>query len=71
MGKLKGGGDLEASADEILLMWRPGLDPMLVPEEMAMKKNVVMLAVGKARHGSQIEEIEMVLDKDSSRIRLP
>jgi replicative DNA helicase len=71
MGKLKGGGDLEASADEILLMWRPGLDPMLVPEEMAMKKNVVMLSVGKARHGSQIEEIEMVLDKSISRIKMP
>lgn len=68
MGKLKGGGDIEASADEILLMWRPGKSPDLLPEEAEEKRNTVMIAVGKARHGARIEEVEMKLDIDKSQI---
>lgn len=70
MGKLKGGGDIEASADEILLMWRPGKDPAMSPEEKKIRKNTVMIAVGKARHGSKIEEVEMELDPTTSRIKM-
>lgn len=68
MGKLKGGGDIEASADEILLLWRPGKDPSLLPEEADEKKNLVMVGVGKARNGARIEEAEMRLDVERSRI---
>lgn len=68
MGKLKGGGDIEASADEILLMWRPGKNPELLPEEAEEKKNIVMISIGKARHGARIEEVEMKLDVTQSRI---
>lgn len=68
MGKLKGGGDIEASADEILLLWRPGKDPSLLPEEAEEKKNIVMVGVGKARNGARIEEAEMRLDVERSRI---
>lgn len=68
MGKLKGGGDIEASADEILLLWRPGKDPALLPEEAEDKKNIVMVGIGKARNGARIEEAEMRLDVERSRI---
>lgn len=70
MADLKGGGDLEASADNIFLLWRPGKNPELMPEEAALKKNVIMLGVGKARHGAKIEEVQLVMDSQTSRIRL-
>lgn len=71
MGKLKGGGDIEASGDEILLLWRPEKDPNLLPEERAIKKNKVMCAVGKARHGARIDETELIFDPSTSRITMP
>ena len=67
-GKLKGGGDLEASADEVLLLWRPERDPMLMPEEREIKRNKVMCAIGKARNGARIEETELVFNPATSRI---
>ena len=45
MADLKGGGDLEASADNIFLLWRPGKNPELMPEEAALKKDIIMLGV--------------------------
>lgn len=71
MADLKGGGDLEASADNILLLWRPGADPSLPPEEKDLKKDIVMLGVGKARNGSKVEEIELKISQSKSRIILP
>lgn len=70
MADLKGGGDLEASADNIFLLWRPGKNPELMPEEAELKKNKVMLGIGKARHGTKVEEVELVMDLNTSRIRL-
>ncbi len=69
MGKLKGGGDIEASGDEILLLWRPEKDPNLLPGERELKKNKVMCAIGKARHGARIDETELIFDPATSRIR--
>ena len=34
LGDLKGGGDLEASADNVFLLWRPGSNPKLDPREL-------------------------------------
>lgn len=68
VGKLKGGGDLEASADEVLLLWRPEKDPNLMPEEREIKKNKVMCAIGKARNGARIDETELVFNPATSRI---
>ena len=70
MADLKGGGDLEASADNIFLLWRPGRNPDMLPEEAKLKKDVVMLGIGKARNGAKIEEVELVMDANASRIRL-
>lgn len=70
MADLKGGGDLEASADNIFLLWRPGKNPDLLPDEARLKKDKVMLGIGKARNGSKIEEVELVMDSNTSRIRM-
>lgn len=68
MADLKGGGDLEASADNILLLWRPEADPSLPPDEKALKKGCVMLGIGKARNGAKIDEVELFLNQNTSRI---
>lgn len=65
---LKGGGDLEASADNIFLLWRPGFNPSLSPPERDEIKNIIMLGVGKARSGSRVDEISLVFDPRSSSI---
>ena len=70
LGDLKGGGDLEASADNVFLMWRPGSNPKLDPREYEMIKNDVMLSVAKARNGSTINEITLQIDPSTSRMRV-
>lgn len=70
MADLKGGGDLEASADNIFLLWRPGKNPELIPAEAKLKKDTVMLGIGKARNGSKVEEVELIMDSKTSRIKV-
>ena len=67
---LKGGGDLEASADNIFLLWRPGFNPALSPPERDEMKNIIMLGVGKARSGAKVDEISLVFDPRSSSINV-
>lgn len=69
MSALKGGGDLEASADIIFLLWRPGNDPAMVPEERKLCKNDIMLAIAKARRGCSMDEMKLLLDSKTSNIR--
>ena len=70
LGDLKGGGDLEASADNVFLMWRPGTNPKLDPRELDFIKNDVMLCVAKARNGSTINEMSLVIDPNTSRMKV-
>ena len=70
LGDLKGGGDLEASADNVFLMWRPGTNPKLDPRELDFIKNDVMLCVAKARNGSTINEMCLLIDPKTSRMRV-
>lgn len=51
MRNLRMTGDLEASADIILLLWRPGLNPKLTLEEADDKKFQTMIKLEKARDG--------------------
>ena len=67
MADLKGGGDLEASADIVFLLWKPGANPELTPDEAEIMKNTVMLGVGKARRGCKIDEIKLEMDRKISR----
>ena len=71
MADLKGGGDLEASADNIFLLWKPSANPSLMPEEAKIIRNDIMVGIGKARSGSKIEELKLVFDEDTSRIIMP
>ena len=51
MRQLRMTGDLEASADIILLLWRPGLNPKLSLEESERLKYQTMVKLEKARDG--------------------
>ena len=51
MRQLRMTGDLEASADIILLLWRPGLNPELSLEESERLKYQSMVKLEKARDG--------------------
>lgn len=70
LGDLKGGGDLEASADNVFLMWRPGSNPAIDPRELKVIKNDVMLCVAKARNGAAINEMKLVIDPNTSRMKV-
>ena len=70
LGALKGGGDLEASADNVFLMWRPSSNPNLDPREFEISKYDIMLCVAKARNGSSVNEIALAIDPHSSRIKV-
>ena len=80
LGNLKGGGDLEASADNVFLLWRPYSDPKKTTDKetgapldhryIADMKNEVMLCVAKARNGASIEDITLVIDPNTSRIKV-
>ena len=70
LGNLKGGGDLEASADNVFLLWREGSNPELEPREIERRKNDVKLCVAKARNGSSINEMTLIIDPNTSRMRL-
>lgn len=51
MRQLRMTGDLEASADVIFLLWRPGLNPKLSLEESERLKYQTMVKLEKARDG--------------------
>ena len=70
LGDLKGGGDLEASADNVFLMWRPETEPSLTEREFNLRKNTVMLCVAKARNGSSVNEISLVIEPSTGKMRV-
>lgn len=69
MTQLKLTGDLEASADVIMLLWRPGKDPNLSLDEKLQLENVTRLKIDKARDGMYGPNIaEFTYNKDTSRL---
>ena len=69
MTQLKLTGDLEASADVIMLLWRPGKDPNLSLDEKMQLENVTRLKIDKARDGMYGPNIaEFTYNKDTSRL---
>lgn len=69
MTQLKLTGDLEASADIIMLLWRPGKDPNLSLEEKQQLENVTRIKIDKARDGMYGPNIaEFTYNKDTSRL---
>ena len=69
MTQLKLTGDLEASADVIMLLWRPGKDPNLSLDEKLQLENVTRVKIDKARDGMYGPNIaEFTYNKDTSRL---
>lgn len=69
MTQLKLTGDLEASADVIMLLWRPGKDPNLSLNDKLQLENVTRLKIDKARDGMYGPNIaEFTYNKDTSRL---
>lgn len=69
MTQLKLTGDLEASADVIMLLWRPGKDPNLSLDDKLQLENVTRLKIDKARDGMYGPNIaEFTYNKDTSRL---
>lgn len=65
---LKGSGDLEASADYVVLSYTPDKDPKLTLEQREEVKNHICLLLGKARRGSKVNEFELVYNPNESKI---
>lgn len=69
MTQLKLTGDLEASADVIMLLWRPGKDPNLSLEEKDQLENVTRIKIDKARDGMYGNPVsEYYYNKATSRL---
>lgn len=69
MQQLKLTGDLEASADVIMLLWRPGKDPNLSLEEKDQLEYVTRIKIDKARDGMYGNPVsEYYYNKDTSRL---
>lgn len=69
MQQLKLTGDLEASADVIMLLWRPGKDPNLSLEEKDQLENVTRIKIDKTRDGMYGNPVsEYCYNKATSRL---
>lgn len=69
MQQLKLTGDLEASADVIMLLWRPGKDPNLSLEERDQLEYVTRIKIDKARDGMYGNPVsEYFYNKETSRL---
>lgn len=69
MQQLKLTGDLEASADVIMLLWRPGKDPNLSLEEKDQLENVTRIKIDKTRDGMYGNQVsEYYYNKSTSRL---
>ncbi|MBM6701122.1 toprim domain-containing protein [Megasphaera elsdenii] len=69
MQQLKLTGDLEASADIIMLIWQPGKDPNLSLEERDSLENVLRIKIDKARDGMYGNPVsEYYYNKSTSRL---
>lgn len=69
MQMLKSTGDLEASADIILMAYRPGLDPDLSKLDAERMRDIIMVTIAKARRGVVATDFEHVFNKTETRIR--
>ena len=66
LNQLKGSGDIEATGDWVLGMWRDGENPALSLTEQAKLQGHVNLAILKGRRVCSQRDFEYVLDKSST-----
>lgn len=69
MNQLKGAGDIEATGDIILVMWKPSTNPKLSLVEKEAMRNTIMLGVEKARRGALADEFELMFNPQETRVR--
>lgn len=69
MMTLKGTGDLEASADILILAWKPCEDPALTPSKKKELENVILVTIAKGRRGVRIRDFEHYFNPKVTRIR--
>ena len=70
LAQMKGGGDIEATADWILGMWRDGENPSLSLEEQQSKQGVVNLAILKGRRRCGQRDFKYMLDSEETTFRV-
>ena len=69
LAQMKGGGDIEATADWILGMWRDGENPSLSLEEQSAKQGIVNLAVLKGRRRCGQRDFKYMFDPHETNFR--
>lgn len=68
--QMKGGGDIEATADWIIGMWRDGENPALSLEEQARLQDHVNLAILKGRRRYGQRDFEYVFDANETNFKM-
>jgi len=66
---LKGGGDIEATGDIIILLWNESENPKLLMQQRAEKENQISLTIAKDRRGASNRESVLYFNPDTTRIR--
>ena len=69
LAQMKGGGDIEATADWIIGMWRDGENPTLSLEEQAAKQDVVNMAILKGRRRCGQRDFKYMFDAKETNYR--
>ena len=67
--QMKGGGDIEATADWIIGMWRDGENPSLSLEEQASKQGIVNMAILKGRRRCGQRDFKYMFDAVETNFR--
>lgn len=67
--QMKGGGDIEATADWILGLWRSGENPALSLEEQANQQGYVNMAILKGRRRCGQRDFRYFFDENETRFR--
>ena len=67
--QMKGGGDIEATADWVLGMWRDGENPALSLEEQARLQDHVNLAILKGRRRCGQRDFEYIFDANETNFK--
>lgn len=67
--QLKGGGDIEATGDIILLLWCEAENPKCTLEQRIQLENQTSVTIAKDRRGASARETTLLFNPDTTRIR--
>lgn len=69
LAQMKGGGDIEATADWIIGMWRDGENPALSLEEQESKQDIINMAILKGRRRCGQRDFKYMFDAEETSYR--